>query len=250
MARRSRSRSLLGAAFLGLFGTIAEADSLTVFAAASLQPVLVEIAENWPDADVVVAAAGSGTLARQVAAGAPADIVVLANTAWMDWLDGRGVLEQSPVSVAGNGLVLIGTTADTLDLNADAIEGLLGADGLLAMGDIRAVPAGIYGAQSLQNLDLWSVVAPRLAQADNVRSALAFVARGEAPLGVVYATDARADPRVFVKAQLPVTSHDPILYPAAPIKGAPQSAALFVEHLQTKSAQAIFKAYGFVVPVQ
>ena len=191
-------------------------------------------------------------MARQIDAGAPADIFISANPGWMDHLAGRGLVQNATrVALLGNSLVLVapnkspplGELRSGLDLASR-----LGTD-RLAMALINAVPAGIYGKTALISLGLWSQVADKVAQTDNVRTALALVALGEAPLGIVYASDALAQPKVKTLATFPAESHPPILYPAALISDstAPQAAA-FLSYLQSEQAQTVFLANGFTIP--
>ena len=225
---------------LALGAGLARADAITVFAAASLQGPLDEIADSWPDG-ATLSYAGSGTIARQISLGAPADVVMLASPEWMNWLADRGHLAGAPEPIASNTLVLIGP-AGSAPLEATDASALLDAldGGRLAMGQHRAVPAGVYGAAWLQSVGAWEVLRPHLAETENVRAALALVARGEAPLGLVYASDAQADPSVSVRYTVPADAHPPILYPAAAVT--PEGAA-FVAHLLTQRDR--FVAAGF-----
>ena len=227
---------------------------VTVFAAASLAGALGDAAQAFEaqgGAHARLVFAGSSALARQIEAGAPADLFVSANTEWMDALQSRALIDpETRVDLLGNSLVLVGPAPVTpvapaaLDLTA-----LLGG-GRLAMALVDAVPAGIYGRAALQSLGQWDAVAPQVAQADNVRAALALVATGEAPLGVVYATDAVAEPRVGVVMTFPEGSHPPITYPAAVTMGAAEAAQAraFLDWLQSAEAQAIFARHGFTRP--
>ncbi len=184
-----------------LFGCMAPLASaqVVVFASASLKEPIDTIAAKFPD--VVVSYASSGTLARQVSQGAPADIVLLANVDWMNFLrEGDFVQPSTVVDIASNRLVMIGATdANEIQLNMADISNALG-DGRIATGLTEAVPAGIYAKEALVSLGLWDAFADQLAEADNVRAALVLVARGQAPLGVVYATDARVSGAVQVIA--------------------------------------------------
>ena len=233
----------------------ARAGDVTVFAAASLGSVLDAIADGF-GAETghrpTIAVAGSSTIARQVAAGAPADIVFLASAAWTDWLIGEGVIDPaSRVDLLGNTLVLIAHAPDgppvTIDATLD-LHALLGEDGRLAMALVEAVPAGQYGKAALSRLGLWDSVAPQVAQTDNVRAALALVALGEARYGIVYATDAAAEDRVTVKGTFPPDSHAPIVYPVAAVAGRKTPAtAAFLGYLQGPEARAVFEREGFAV---
>ncbi|MFW2543233.1 molybdate ABC transporter substrate-binding protein [Primorskyibacter sp. 2E107] len=234
-------------ALVGAAG-VASAERITVFAAASLKTALDEIGplfEADTGHDLVVSLAGSSALARQIEHGAPADVFISANVGWMDHIAALGLLEPGTRrDVLGNTLVLVGQGA-ALDDWAD-LPGRLGA-GRLAMALVEAVPAGIYGKDALMSLGLWSDVETRVAQVDNVRAALALVALGEAPMGVVYATDAAAEPAVAVLADFPAGSHQPILYPAARIAGSGAAADDFLTYLQSAEARAVFEAQGFTV---
>lgn len=230
-------------AFAVLFwpGTVF-ADDLVIFAAASLKEPLDRIVSDWPGARV--AYGGSGTLARQVMQGAPADVILVAHAAWMDALVAEAAV-GTPVAFAGNRLVVVGQPgmAD-IPLTAEGLLRALG-DGRLAMGFTASVPAGIYGRQGLEALGLWDSVAPRLAEVDNVRAALALVARGEAPLGIVYASDARVVPHLPVMAVFPAESHDAIRYWGAVVADSdnPQAAELLA-FLTSEAAQVILAEAG------
>ena len=198
---------------LALAAPMARAE-VTVFAAASLMGALDEVAAGWEDrtgGEVRLSYAGSSALARQIEAGAPADVFVSANVDWMDELGERGLTEPgSRRDLLSNRLVLVGPAgAAPLALEPGLDLAALLDGGRLAMALVDAVPAGLYGREALRSLGLWGAVEPRVAQAENVRAALALVARGEAPLGVVYASDARAEPRVAVVATFPEGSHPP-----------------------------------------
>lgn len=229
---------------------------IELFAAASLREVLdAAAAEHQRRTGRTVRAtyAGSAKLARQIARGAPADLFISADEGWMDWLDQRGLVETSARRrLAGNALVLVAPVAasgDPVDLTSPAefIDRLGG--GRLAIAD-SSTPAGRYGEQALVRLNLWSRVEDRRAPGDDVRAALSLVARGAVPLGVVYATDARAEPRVRVVATFPASSHDPISYPAAPVRrpdgaGDPVAAQAFLDMLTGAEGQAVFRRFGF-----
>ena len=213
------------------------AQPLVVFAAASLKEPIDMLAAQM--GDVVVSYGGSGTLARQVQQGAPADVILLANAAWMDAVpQARDVAD-----FASNSLVLIGA-AGAADVDLAALPAALG-EGRLAMGYTEAVPAGIYAREALQGLGLWEAIAPRVAQVDNVRAALILVARGEAPFGVVYATDARASDAVRVVAAFPEGSHAPIRYLGAELSERPEAQA-FWEALRGELGQGILADFGYL----
>lgn len=232
--------------------TTAAADEVTVFAAASLKNALDPIAARFKadtGHDVVVSYAGSNTLARQILAGAPADVFVSASEEWMDAIqDGGAIVPGTRRDLLGNRLVLIAHDEATVDLTqASDLQELLDG-GKLAMALVDSVPAGQYGKQALTSLGLWDRVAPSVAQADNVRAALALVATGEAPFGIVYATDAVAEPRVHVSAVFPDTSHDKITYPVALTTHAADPAdRQFLDALSAPAAVAEFEAQGFTV---
>lgn len=229
---------------------------IELFAAASLREVLdAAVAEHRQRTGRTVRAtyAGSAKLARQIAQGAPADLFISADEDWMDWLDQRGLVDTSARRrLAGNALVLVApvsASGDPVDLSspADFVDRLGG--GRLAIAD-SSTPAGRYGEQALARLNLWSMVRDRRAPGDDVRAALSLVARGEVPLGLVYATDARAEPRVRVVAAFPASSHDPIIYPAAPVRrrdgaGDPEAAQAFLDVLAGVEGKALFRRFGF-----
>ncbi len=233
----------------------ARAQDLLVFAAASLKNALDEI--NQGQAGVKVSYAASSALARQVEAGAPADVFIAADLDWMDYLQQRNLVRNATrTNLLGNRLALIAPAdskaAITLGSNAN-LAALLGPDGRLAMGDVNAVPAGKYGKAALQALNIWPQVANRVAQAENVRASLALVARGEAPLGIVYRTDAASEPKVRVVSDFPETSHPPIIYPAAVLAnnkndGSRNDAATaYLARLRLPAAAAVFAKHGFAV---
>jgi len=217
---------------------------VTVFAAASLKTALDEISLDWP-APVTISYAGSGIVARQVAQSAPADVVILANTRWMEWLHSNGAVDPASTRVLlGNSLVVIGSP-EKQAFAADSPGAIIRAlgDGRLAIGQTETVPAGIYGRAWLENIGAWSDLAPRLAETENVRAALAFVARRETPLGLVYASDAKAEPRVKTLYQVPPDLHPDIVYPAAYQNA---TGADFLSFLSTPKAMRIFEENGFL----
>ncbi|SIN81229.1 molybdate ABC transporter substrate-binding protein [Vannielia litorea] len=225
------------AALMMLGAVAARAEAVTVFAAASLKGALDEVAAAW-NGEVQISYAGSSALARQIAAGAPADLFLSANPEWVDWLEADGVALKR-VDLLSNALVLV-AGADDPRAGLDQLKG----QDRVAMALVDAVPAGIYGKAALESLGLWEAVAPRVVQADNVRAALALVALGEAPLGIVYATDARAEPGVRVVAEFPPMSHPPILYPVAALT---EAGAPLMGFLQSAEAAEIFTRHGFGV---
>lgn len=277
--------ALSRAALIGLLlvaPAMASAERITVFAASSLTNAMSEVASRFEAAtghDVTVSLAGSSALARQIERGAPADIFISANADWMDRLEAGGLVQDGTrFDLLSNSIVLIasGTDAapdaggprkgrpgtgapatnrpatnrpdtigpDTVGPDTD-LAGLLG-DGRLAMALVDAVPAGLYGKAALQSLGLWDSVAPQVAQAANVRAALAFVATGEAPYGIVYATDAAAEDRVTVAGTFPPDTHPPVLYIAAALTESRNPLnATFLAFLRGPEARAVFEDAGF-----
>ena len=234
-----------------LFCGAAEADTVTVFAASSLQTALDEVVAGYEAAsgdEVVVAYGGSAALARQIVAGAPADVFISAAPEWMDVVEGAGLIRAGTRrDFLGNTLVLVG--ASEPESGGRAMEGfdvaaLLG-DGKLAMGMVEAVPAGQYGKQALSAMGVWAQVEPQVVQVENVRAALALVARGEAALGVVYGSDAVAEVGVQVLGVFPEASHAPVLYPVAVMVDAGPGAAGFMAAMV--AARPVFEAQGFEV---
>jgi len=221
---------------------------VVIFAAASLKEPVDQIAAAFDD--VVVSYGGSGTIARQVSLGAPADIVLLANTAWMDVLVDEGHVQPETVQdFASNRLVLVGQSGTgPVPLTPAGLDAALG-QGRLALGLTGAVPAGIYAKEALQNLGLWDTVEGRLAEVDNVRAALALVIRGQAPLGVVYQTDLRISDAVMARATFPVESHMPIRYTGARTVGADSAADAVLEAIVGPVGQARFAEAGFLPAV-
>lgn len=231
-------------------------EPLTVFAAASLKESLDAVGAAWTAQSgqhVVVSYAASSALARQIEQAAPADVFISADTQWMDYLADRHQIDPaSRFSLVRNALVLV-SLADggqtRVPLTPAAVAQALGRSGRLALAEPNSVPAGKYAKQSLTALRIWPTVSTRLAPADNVRAALTFVARGEAPLGIVYETDARAEPKVRVVARFPASSHAPIVYPAARVNASPPArSAAFLNFLRSPRAAEIFLRAGFSKP--
>jgi molybdate transport system substrate-binding protein len=224
---------------------------LRIFAAASLTEALQDLAADYAStgaAEPRLTFAASPVLARQIEAGAPADIFVSADQEWMDYLEARELIRPaSRRDVAGNRLVLIAAAHNTAGIalvqGADIAGALKG--GRLACADPDSVPAGRYARAALMSLGIWPSLADRLARAENVRVALAWVARGEAPLGIVYVTDALAEPRVRILDTFPEDSHLPIRYPAAAMRDAATKAEDFLTFLQQPAAQARLHERGF-----
>lgn len=243
-------------AFLALYLSVpyARAQAVTVFAAASLKDALDAIdamnqKRGGPKA--VISYAASSALAKQVESGAPADIFISADLDWMDYLEKRGLIKTtSRTNLLRNELVIVAPADTKVSLTVGPkfpLAAQLG-NGRLAMGDPDHVPAGKYGKAALEALEVWPSVAAKIARAENVRSALLFVSRGEAPLGIVYRTDAAADAKVRIAGVFPPTSHPPIVYPAAVLSGGRAGAAAdrYFALLKSPEAIGVFKKHGFV----
>lgn len=229
-------------------------DELLVFAAASLRDAIDSIVERYEDQydrPVLTSYASSSVLARQIAHGAEADIYISANPQWMDYLAEReAIVDSSRRDLLGNRLVLVTQHTNDADCSiaADCALHALLADGYLAMGDPAHVPAGMYGQAALESLDLWSSLQDHVARADNVRAALALVASGESPLGIVYRSDAVAEERVRVVDTFPPYTHPAIIYPVAKVASSHHAGSdHLLDFLQTEEAAAIFRQYGFNV---
>lgn len=225
------------------------ASDVTVFVAASLGQVTVEIARDFEKrtgVQIVVVAAGTATLARQIDRGAPADIVLSASDAWMQWLGDRGHVVHGDVSVfLGNRLVVIGphTVDQTEDLSA-----ALGTEGRISVALVEAVPAGQYAKTALQTAGIYPQIAPRFVETDNVRAALQLVRLGEVSRGIVYATDAVSVEDVHVVARVDPALHAPIRYPIARIPRSENVLAdRFFEFLRSDAALERFQSFGFLV---
>lgn len=241
------------AVLFACFALHAHAQPLTVFAAASLRNALDEAAGVYSAGHrpkVVISYAASSALAKQIENGAPADLFISADLDWMEYLGKQNLLvPRTRRNLLGNALVLIAPARRPVKLQPAPgfpIRKAMG-EGRLALADPQHVPAGKYARAALEQLGVWRQVADRLAPAQNVRAALALVARAEAPLGIVYRTDAAAEPRVMVAGVFPADSHPPIIYPAAVVKGAHPGAAQFLEFLSGGEARRIFVKHGFAV---
>jgi len=255
LSRRSLlSLSIAAALAAGIASpAAAKADDIIVFAAASLKNALddaVNVYREKTGKTVLVSYAATSTLAKQIEQAAPADIFFSADMDWMDYVEKRRLIRSDTRhTLLGNRIVLIapkGSSA-TVDIARGLdLAPLLGADGRLAMANTDAVPAGRYGKAALQHLRAWDDVAGRVVQADNVRTALAYVANGEAPLGIVYATDAAVEPAVKVIGAFPGDSHPPILYPVAITTASTNPAAgAFLDFLLSDAARPAFEKQGF-----
>jgi molybdate transport system substrate-binding protein len=243
----------IGASILP-FPARAEVKAPVVFAASSLKDALDAVNAEWKKEsgkEATISYAASSALAKQIEQGAPADIFVSADEDWMNYLADRKLIKpETRFDLVGNKLVLIAPTDSKLTATISSgfpLASLLG-DGHLAMADTASVPAGKYGKAALEKLGVWDGVKDKIAQAENVRAALSLVSRGEAPLGIVYATDAKSDPKVKVLDTFPESTHAPILYPIA-ITAASSNAEApsFLAYLKTAAAQTAFEAQGFKV---
>lgn len=223
-----------------------------VLAAASLQEAMNAAADGWaakghPRPNISFAA--SSALARQIEAGAPADVFVSADEPWMDEVQAKGLVRKGTrVSFLTNDLVIVAPKGKPQRIAVKPGFPLARAlgNGRLAVGDPAAVPAGIYARQALTKLGVWNSVKDRLAPAENVRAALALVGRGAAPLGIVYATDARAEPAVTVAGVFPASSHPPISYPVAVLSASRnRDAEAFRRYLISAEGKAVFRKFGF-----
>jgi len=244
----------LAIVLLGIRPAAQDASSVLVFAAASLKGALDEVGtlvQQRTGVAVKASYAATSLLAKQIEEGAPADIFFSADEQWMDYVAERKLIAPaSRVNVVGNRLVLIAPKdrAPALTIAPGfALAPALGA-GRLAMADPANVPAGRYGKAALTSLGVWDSVANRLAPADNVRAVLAFVARGETPLGIVYASDVVAEPGVTVVGMFPVNTHRPIVYPAALTARAKPEAKQVLDVIASPAARAIFVKHGFLAP--
>jgi len=244
-------RFALAAVALALAPLPALAADVTVFAAASLADAMNEIAADYKKdtgKEVAVSLAASSALAKQIESSAGADIFMSADLDWMDYLDNKNLIQHDTrENLLGNKLVLVAgkdvSTNITITPHFDLAGALKG--GRLAMADPDSVPAGKYGRTALISLGVWNSVVDRVVNAENVRVALAYVSRGEAPLGIVYETDAKADKNVKTVGVFPENSHQPILYPAALVKDAKLEARTFLAYLASPMARAIFEKNGF-----
>jgi molybdate transport system substrate-binding protein len=226
----------------------------TVFAAASLKNALDAAAKDWrkeSGQSVVISYAATSALAKQIGQGAEADIFISADQAWMDYVAEQGLIDLATrIDLVGNRLVLVAPKVSGLTVTLESgvpLAAMLG-DGRLAIANVDAVPAGKYAKAALISLGAWDALKGRLAQGENVRATLRLVSRGEVPLGIVYASDAKADPNVKVLARFPEDSHPQIVYPAAEIAGSLSSEANdFLQYLRSPEASRRFAENGFTV---
>ena len=263
-AALKNSRSVLTTALAGLMlvaslsfaeAQKAETTTLTVFAAASLKNALDSAATAYQASTgnkTTISYAGSSALAKQIEHGAPADIFISADLDWMDYVAKAKLIKDGTRSnMLGNRLVLITPKSSSADIKIGkdfALAAALG-DGRLAVADVKALPAGKYAHAALEKLGVWSAVEPKLAQAENVRAALALVAQGEAPFGIVYETDAVAEPKVKIVDFFPDDTHPPIIYPIAVTAASknPDAALAFISYLKSPEGQAAFTKQGFTI---
>jgi molybdate transport system substrate-binding protein len=230
----------------------AQDKTVTVFAAASLKNAIDDANAAFTKASglkVVISYAATSALVRQIESGAPADVFLSADLRWMDYAAERKLIRaDTRVNLLGNRLVLIAPRNSKLDRVAIG-PGLdiarLAGDGRIALADVKAVPAGRYAKAALQSLGAWDAAENKLAQAENVRAALAFVSRGEAPLGIVYATDVRIDPGVKVVGTFPDDSYPPVTYAVAMTAGGKPMAERYLSFLRSSAVKSIFEAFGF-----
>jgi molybdate transport system substrate-binding protein len=228
--------------------------TLTVFAAASLKNALDDVDAAFAKqtgVKVVTSYDASSALMKQIENGAPADAFLSADLKWMDYgVEKKVINESTRINLLGNVLVLIAaknSKIDHVDIKPGFDLAKLAGDGRIATGDVKAVPVGLYAKAALEKLGVWASVEPKMAMAVNVRAALAYVARGEAPLGIVYATDAKIEPGVKVIGVFPDNSHDPIIYPMAATVNAKPETMHYLAFLRSSAAKPIFEGYGFSV---
>jgi molybdate transport system substrate-binding protein len=231
---------------------VADDKTLTVFAAASMKNALDDIDAAFTaktGVKVNASYAASSQLAKQIEQGAPADIFVSADTDWMDYATGKKTInEPTRVNLLGNSIVLIAPKDSKVD-NVTIAQGFdlakLAGDGKIATADVKSVPVGKYAMAALQKLGSWQAAEPKFAMTENVRAALALVARGEAALGIVYSTDAKVEPGVKIVGTFPADSHPAIIYPVAATSTAKPEAKAYLDYLQSSAAKAVLEKYGF-----
>ena len=231
---------------------LAQDNSLIVFAAASVKNALDDIDAVFTTKTgikVVASYAATSALAKQIEQGAPADIFVSADTDWMDYsVNKKNINEPTRVNLLGNSVVLIApkdSKIDRVTIEPGFDLAKLAGHGKIATGDVKAVPVGKYAKAALENLGAWQAAEPKFAMAESVRAALTLVARGEASLGIVYATDAKVEPGVSIVGSFPADSHPAIIYPVAATTTAKAEAAGYLDFLRSSAAKAIFEKYGF-----
>jgi molybdate transport system substrate-binding protein len=227
-------------------------ETLTVFAAASLRNALDDVNAAFTRASnikVTASYAATSALAKQLEAGAPADVFLSADLKWMDYVAGKNIIKtDTRFNLLGNKLVLIAGKDSRLgdvQINQGFDIARIAGDGRIAVADTKAVPAGRYAKAALEKLGIWKAAEPKLAQAENVRATLAYVARGETPIGIVYETDAKVEPKVKIIGYFPDGSYPPVTYPAAATANAKAGAAKYLQFLRGGEAKAVFEKYGF-----
>ncbi len=246
----ARPAFIVGVAVLAGLAPAAAQESVTVFAAASLKNALDEVnAAFAAKSPVKVSYAASSALMKQIEQGAPADVFISADLDWMDYgAQKKLVKDETRINLLGNRLVLIAPKDSKLDavtIRPGFDIAKLTGDGRIASGDVRAVPAGKYAKAALEKLGVWNAAELKLAMAENVRAALALVGRGEAPLGIVYETDAKVEPNVKIVGVFPADSHPPIVYPVALTATARPAAGDYLSFLRSQAAKVRFEKYGF-----
>ncbi|AYD03965.1 molybdate ABC transporter substrate-binding protein [Neorhizobium sp. NCHU2750] len=254
---RNRAAAIAAGALLAVAASMAPAvaqDKVTVFAAASMKNALDAANKAWTteaSKDVTVSYAASGALAKQIESGAPADVFISADLDWMKYLsDKKLVKEDNKSNWLGNSIVLVAPkdNAKPVEIKDGFDLAALLKGGKLAMGEPKSVPAGKYGQAALEKLGSWAGVEKNVAFAESVRAALALVSRGEAPYGIVYATDAVADPGVVVVGTFPESSHPPIIYPIAILSDSKSADAnAYLDYLKSAKAAPFFEKEGFTV---
>lgn len=250
---KTATRAFLALAFVaaGHGAAVAQDRPVLVFAAASLKTALDDVADHWQretHKKATISYAATSALARQIEQGAPADVFLSADLDWMDYLAARDLIKpETRINLLGSRIVLVAPRDVSLRIvGFDFTEALGG--GKLVMANINAVPAGKYGKAALEHLGLWPAVKDKIVQTDNVRAALVLVARGEARLGIVYQTDAEAEPGVRIVTLFPEESHPPVIYPAAILRDSRNpDAAAFAAYLLSATAYGIFRWNGFTV---
>lgn len=253
MLNRICAVMVVAAATVALSGAASGQDKgILVFAAASMKDSLDQVDSTFAKAQsvkVTASYAASSALMKQIEGGAPADVFISADLDWMDYgAKHKLIKDETRVNLLGNKLVLI-AAKDSKQGEVAIGPGFdlakLAGDGRVATGDVRAVPVGLYAKASLEKLGAWATAEPKMAMTENVRVALTLVARGEAKLGIVYSTDAKAEPGVKVIGTFPDDSHPPIIYPAAATSQAKPEAMQYLDYLRSAAAKAIFESYGF-----
>jgi len=234
--------------------TVAQDKTITVFAAASMTNALDDVDADFTKqtgVKVVTSYDASSALMKQIEGGAPADAFVSADLKWMDYgVEKKVINESTRINLLGNVLVLIAAKdakIDPVDIEPGFDLAKLAGDGRIATGNVNAVPVGLYAKAALEKLGAWASVEPKMKLAANVRVALACIARGEAPLGIVYATDAKIEPNVKIIGVFPDNSHDAIVYPMAAIVNAKPGTIEYLAFLRSAAAKSIFQGYGFSV---